>query len=67
MINYALPKEKLMIIIMPEMKKYMRMILTEELQEKMQMQSQDPRLMVKQFVTDDYLELGRDVGREAST
>lgn len=60
-ISCVIPKAKTMITIMPEMKKYMWVILTEELQEKMELKNQDPRLMVEQFLSDDYMPLGRDV------
>ncbi len=58
---YVLPSEKVMISVMPEAKKYMRMELDDEMLDKMQKESRDPRYMASQFMESEYIELGRDV------
>jgi len=59
MIMYMLPAEKVMISVIPAQKKYMRVLLTEELTAKMRQQGQDPRDMVRRFLSVEYTELGR--------
>ena len=59
--SYILFAEKEMITLMPSMKKYLRVTLTDDLREKMQQQSYDPRKMVVGFMDVDYVELGRKV------
>ncbi len=62
MTQYSLPAEKVMISVMPEQKKYMRMLLTDELVNKMRQQGySDPRDIVRQFMEGQYTELGRDI------
>ena len=62
MSQFMLPAEKAIISIMPEQKKYMRMLLTDEHVARMRQQgSGDPRDMVRQFMSTEYTELGRDV------
>jgi len=61
MTQYMLPAEGVMISVVPEQKKYMRIVLTDELLEKMQRQGNDPREMIRQFMSAEYAELGRDV------
>jgi outer membrane lipoprotein-sorting protein len=58
---YMLPAEKMMIQLMPEQKRYMRMLLNEELLKKMEEEQNNPRYMVKQFIVHEYTELGRDI------
>jgi len=58
-IMYMLPAEKVMISVMPQRKKYMRMLLTEDLTVKMRQQGNDPRDMVRRFLSVEYTELGR--------
>ncbi len=58
---YMLPSEKVMISVMPEAKKYMRIELDDEMVDKMQKESRDPRYMASQFMESEYVELGRDV------
>ena len=60
MIGYTLPKEKLMISVIPTEKKYMRMILTDEQLSKMKEQGNDPRDIIKKLMSIEYMELGRD-------
>ncbi len=59
-IMYMLPAEKVMILVMPPQKKYMRMLLTQELTTKMRQQGQDPRDMVRRLLSVEYTKLGRD-------
>ena len=61
MVQYILPAEKMMIQLMPEQKRYMRMLLTEEHLKKMEEEQNNPRYMVKQFMDYEYTELGRDI------
>ncbi len=58
---YILPAEKMMIQLMPEQKKYMRILLTDEHLKKMEEEQNNPRYMVKQFMAHEYTELGRDI------
>lgn len=58
---YMLPSEKVMISVIPGAKKYMRMELDDEMVDKMQKESRDPRYMASQFMESEYIELGRDV------
>ncbi|MHC4545918.1 MAG: hypothetical protein ACYSYL_15595 [Planctomycetota bacterium] len=60
-IMYVLPEEKAMFMIMPELKKYIRMELTDELLDRMKKQSNDPREMIRQMAGAEYTELGRSV------
>ncbi len=60
-IMYLLPEEKAVFMIMPELKKYIRMELTDELLDKMKMQNNDPRLMIRQMVGAEYTKLGPSV------
>jgi outer membrane lipoprotein-sorting protein len=58
---YMLPQQKLMMMVMPGMKKYMRMELDESMFQKMRKQNNDPRMMIKQVLECQYQELGRSV------
>ncbi len=58
---YILPDEKVMITVMPEQKKYMRMEFDDDLLARMKKQNNDPRDMVKQIMNCEYTELGRSV------
>ncbi|MCK4627444.1 MAG: hypothetical protein KAT56_00500 [Sedimentisphaerales bacterium] len=58
--TYIIPRENAMIMIMPEMKKYIRMEFDEEMLEKMKKQNQDPRYMVEELMKFEYTELGRN-------
>ena len=60
MTQYMLPEDKVIISVMPAQKKYIKMLLTEELLTKMGREGKDPREMVNQFMKLDYTELGRD-------
>ena len=58
---YILPEQKSMIMIMPEMKKYMQMEFDDELVARTKKQNNDPREMIKQIMGCQYTELGRSV------
>jgi len=56
---YMIPNDKVMVMVMPEQKKYIRMEFTEDLLARMKKQNNDPREMVKQIMGCNYTELGR--------
>jgi outer membrane lipoprotein-sorting protein len=58
---YILPDKKMMISLMPEQKKYMRMEFDDDLLTRMKRQNNDPREMIKQMMDCEYTELGRSV------
>jgi len=58
---YILPGQKSMIMIMPEMKKYMQMEFDDEFIARTKKQNNDPREMIKQIMGSQYTELGRSV------
>jgi len=58
---YILPEQKSMIMIMPEMKKYMQMEFDDDLLARTKKQNNDPREMIKQIMGCQYTELGRSV------
>jgi outer membrane lipoprotein-sorting protein len=58
---YMLPRQNMMIMLMPGMKKYMRVEIDETVIEKTRQQNNDPRLMIKQIIACEYEELGKDV------
>ena len=61
MLMYMLPQENVILTIMPEQKKYLRMELNDESITKMQQQSNDPRYMASEFMNSEYVELGTSV------
>jgi outer membrane lipoprotein-sorting protein len=58
--SYMNPGKKVMIMLMPSEKKYMRMVLTDEMLGQMEKEMQDPRDMVTKFMSGPYKELGKD-------
>lgn len=56
---YVLPKEKVLLTIMPNQKKYMRMELDDSLIKQMKEKNYDPHLMVDQILESKYRNLGR--------
>ena len=56
---YVIPDEKVILMIMPEEKKYMRMEFADDLLERMKKQNNDPRTTIKQMLGCKYTELGR--------
>ena len=58
---YLLPEKKMMMMVMPAMKTYIRMELDESMFEKMRKQNNDPRLLIKQVIECQYEPLGKSV------
>ena len=58
---YIVPDQKMVVSIMPERKKYMRMEFDDDLLARMKKQNNDPREMIKQIMGCQYNELGRSV------
>lgn len=58
---YILPDKKMMISLMPEQKKYVRMEFDDDFLAMMKRQNNDPREMTKQIIGCEYTELGRSV------
>lgn len=58
---YMQPEQKKLMMVLPQMKKYMRMEFDESMVEKMREQNKDPRLMIKQVLVCRYQDLGRSV------
>ena len=56
--NFA---ENTMITLMPEMKQYMRVTLTDELLTQAKRSNGDPKFMVEEFLKSDYTDLGRSL------
>ena len=56
---YMIPNDKVMVMVLPAQKKYIRMEFTEDLLARMKKQNNDPREMVKQIMGCNYTELGR--------
>jgi hypothetical protein len=59
--TYVLPQQKMLMVVLPGMKKYMRMSLDDSMFEKIKKQNNDPRMMIKQILECQYQELGRSV------
>jgi outer membrane lipoprotein-sorting protein len=58
---YILPDQKVMFMVMPEQKKYVRMEFDDDLLARMKKQNNDPRETIKQIMNCEYTELGRSV------
>jgi anti-sigma factor RsiW len=58
---YILPHQKVMFIVMPDQKKYIRMELTDDLLDKMKKENNDPREMIRRMAGTEYTKLGRSV------
>ncbi len=58
---YMLPERNMMMVVMPKMKKYMRMELDDSMFEKMRKQNNDPRIMIRQVLNCQYQDLGKSV------
>lgn len=56
---YIIPDQKMMLMVMPEQKKYMRMEFSDDLLTRMKKQNNDPRETIKQIMSCEYTELGR--------
>jgi hypothetical protein len=64
--TYIIPDQKVMLMVIPEQKKYTRMEFDDDLLSRMKKQNNDPREMIKQIMNCEYTDLGRSVidGRE---
>ena len=58
---YLLPKQKVMMMVMPKQKKYMRVELDDTMLDEARQQNNDPRLMIRQIMACEYEELGKSV------
>jgi outer membrane lipoprotein-sorting protein len=58
---YVLPAQKMIVQLLPQMKKYMRMELDESMFDKVKKQSYDPRMMIKEVLAAQYEDLGKSV------
>jgi outer membrane lipoprotein-sorting protein len=58
-ITYLLPEQKKMVTVMPTMKKYMEVELTDDLTSKTKQQNQDPREWVQRMVYSQYKSIGK--------
>jgi outer membrane lipoprotein-sorting protein len=58
---YMLPQQKMIMVLMPALKKYMRMQVNDELFEKKRQENNDPRLMLKKILECQYTDLGKTV------
>ena len=58
---YVLPDQKVMFLLRPERKKYVRMELDDDLLARMKKESNDPRMMIKKILNCEYTETGRKV------
>jgi len=56
---YMLPAQRTMMMVLPGMKKYMRMSLDESMFEKMKKQNNDPRILIQQILACQYVDLGK--------
>ncbi|HEW79710.1 MAG TPA: hypothetical protein ENH34_07100 [Phycisphaerales bacterium] len=60
-ITYSPAAKNVVITVVPEAKKYMRISLTEEQLNRMQGKDKDPKEFIRLFTSVEYTELGRDV------
>ncbi len=58
---YVLPDQKVILMVMPEQKKYTRMEFDDDLLARIKKQNNDPREMIKQIMNCKYTDLGRSV------
>jgi hypothetical protein len=56
---YMLPQQKTIMVLMPSVKKYMRMQVDDALFEKKRTENNDPRLMLKKILECQYTDLGK--------
>jgi outer membrane lipoprotein-sorting protein len=56
---YMLPQQNMVMVLLPAMKKYMRMQVDEEMFEKKRQENNDPRLMLKKILECQYTDLGK--------
>jgi outer membrane lipoprotein-sorting protein len=58
---YVLPDQKVILVMMPEMKQFARMELNDDLLARIKKQNNDPREMIKRIIGCKYTELGQSV------
>jgi outer membrane lipoprotein-sorting protein len=58
---YMLPQQKMILVLLPAVKKYMRMQVNDEMFEKKRQENNDPRLMLKKILECQYTDLGKTV------
>jgi outer membrane lipoprotein-sorting protein len=56
---YMLPQQKMIMVLLPGMKKYMRMQVDDKMFEKKRQENNDPRLMLKKILECQYTDLGK--------
>lgn len=56
---YMLPQQKMIMVLLPAVKKYMRMQVNDEMLEKKRQENNDPRLMLKKILECQYTDLGK--------
>jgi outer membrane lipoprotein-sorting protein len=56
---YMLPQQKMIMVLIPSMKKYMRMQVDDKMFEKKRQENNDPRLMLKKILECQYTDLGK--------
>jgi hypothetical protein len=56
---YMLPQQKMIMVLMPSIKKYMRMQVDDAMFEKKRTENNDPRLMLKKILECQYTDLGK--------
>jgi hypothetical protein len=59
--TYLLPAQKMMLMVTPAMKKYVRMSLDDSMFEQIKKQNNDPRIMIQRILACKYEELGKSV------
>ncbi len=59
--TYVLPQQKMLMVVLPGMKKYMRMSLDDSMFEEIKKKNHDPRIMIQQILACKYEELGKSV------
>ncbi len=59
--QYSILAEKAMVIVSPTEKHYIRMLLTDEMVEKMRLQGNDPKAMIMRIMQGEYTHLGESV------
>jgi outer membrane lipoprotein-sorting protein len=56
---YMLPQQKMIMVLLPAVKKYMRMQVSDEMLEKKRQENNDPRMMLKKILACQYTDLGK--------
>ena len=58
-VQYMLPQQKMIMVLLPSIKRYMRMQVDDEQFEKRRQENHDPRLMLQKILKCQYTDLGR--------